>query len=125
VVNLEGIPFSMSTSSLVQTRKSLVFRLPLFVLVFGDSFYVTVLFTQNSFYPFLLVFFKVGIGNFYLGITWSGPPLCGLVHSFFGIEMDSSDWKEARKIFRRHEEITQVNNNPSAYFFEAFRPGVG
>jgi hypothetical protein len=74
-------------------------------------FFVSDLFSQNNIPLFLLVFFKIGIGNHCLGIVWSGFSLSGLVQGPLKIDMDNPEWKEAQKILHRHEEITQANSN--------------
>jgi len=59
----------------------------------------------------LLVFYKIGIGNYFLGIVWLYFSLCGLVQVPFEEYMDNPEWKEAQKIIRWNEEIIQANNS--------------
>jgi hypothetical protein len=69
-------------------------------------------FRQDSIPLFLLVFYKVGIGNCCLRIVWPGlTSLSCIVQGLFDLDMDNLDWKEIHRILCRHEEITHANNN--------------
>jgi hypothetical protein len=89
----------MMVLSSVHTRKppSLWFLFPM--IESCNDFYGSNLLNLNSIPPFLLVFFKIGIGNFCLGVLWSSFSLCGLVQISIGTNMDNTEWKEARKSF--------------------------
>jgi hypothetical protein len=69
VASSGGIVPSMSVISIVQTNKPPVLYFP-FPITISFDVYDYALFSQNNSPMFMLVFNKIKIGNYYLGIVW-------------------------------------------------------
>jgi len=103
---------SMWVTHFTLARKSLVSRSILLVAFTSTIVYDSIWNSQNIDLLNLLAFYKVGNMNFCLVLVRPDIFYSNfIVKGILNIVMDNLELKDARKILRRNEEITQTNNS--------------